>query len=120
MPSPSVPGTGTYPANDQAARALIAEADMRIEVVKRELNQGALAGNGSAITEYAAALVVAALDSFDTRRRNFDNNSATVERAAIVAWLRSDAEQCRQLGQPTAGVTLVLAAGIIEKGGHHA
>lgn len=40
-------------------------ADMRIEVVKRELNQGALAGFQSSVTDYAARLVVAALDSFD-------------------------------------------------------
>lgn len=40
-------------------------ADMRIEVVKRELNQGALAGFDSSVTEYAAKLVVAALDTFD-------------------------------------------------------
>jgi len=38
---------------------------MRIEIVKRELNQGALAGFGSAVTDYAARLVIAALDSFD-------------------------------------------------------
>jgi hypothetical protein len=40
-------------------------ADMRIEVVKRELNQGALAGFDSSITDYAARLIIAALDSFD-------------------------------------------------------
>lgn len=40
-------------------------ADMRIEIVKRELNQGALAGLGRTITTYAAHLVVAALDNFD-------------------------------------------------------
>lgn len=42
-----------------------ARADMRIEVVKREINQGALAGMQSEITDYAARLIVAALDSFD-------------------------------------------------------
>lgn len=42
-----------------------ARADMRVEVVKREINQGALAGMGSAITDYAALLIVNALDSFD-------------------------------------------------------
>jgi len=42
-----------------------ATADMRIEVVKRELSQGALAGYGSAATDYAARLIIAALDSFD-------------------------------------------------------
>lgn len=40
-------------------------ADMRIEVVKREINQGALAGFDTAITDYAARLVIAALDSYD-------------------------------------------------------
>lgn len=39
--------------------------DMRIEIVKREINQGALAGLGSEITDYAARLIVAALDSYD-------------------------------------------------------
>ncbi|WP_326564541.1 hypothetical protein [Micromonospora peucetia] len=42
-----------------------ARADMRIEVVKRELNQGALAGIGSQVTDSAALMVIAALDSFD-------------------------------------------------------
>lgn len=40
-------------------------ADMRIEVVKREINQGALAGFDSIVTDQAAALVIAALDSYD-------------------------------------------------------
>lgn len=40
-------------------------ADMRIEVVKRELNQGALAGLGMEITDYAAHLILAALNSYD-------------------------------------------------------
>ncbi len=44
-------------------------ADMRIEVVKREINQGALAGMDRRITSYAAHLVVAALDSFDEEAR---------------------------------------------------
>jgi hypothetical protein len=55
---------------DDAARV----ADMRIEIVKRELNQGALAGSGCAVTDYAARLVIAALDSFDeaTRQQAYD------------------------------------------------
>jgi hypothetical protein len=40
-------------------------ADMRIEVVKREISQGALAGFDVQISDYAARLVIAALDSFD-------------------------------------------------------
>lgn len=40
-------------------------ADMRIEIVRRELAQGALAGFGAGLTAYAARLVIAALDSFD-------------------------------------------------------
>jgi hypothetical protein len=40
-------------------------ADMRVEIVKRELNQGALAGMNRSITDYAALLVIAALDSYD-------------------------------------------------------
>ena len=50
----------SVPSMDNAARA-----DMRIEIVKREINQGALAGFDSEITDYAARLVIAALDSFD-------------------------------------------------------
>lgn len=51
----------TEPASLKAA----AHADMRIEIVKREINQGALAGFDSAITDHAARLVIAALDSYD-------------------------------------------------------
>jgi len=40
-------------------------ADLRIEVVKRAINQGALAGMPSEISDYAAWLVIDALDSFD-------------------------------------------------------
>lgn len=40
-------------------------ADMRIEVVKREINQGALAGFDSEISDYAAHLIITALDSYD-------------------------------------------------------
>lgn len=42
-------------------------ADMRIQVVLREINQGALAGLGyqSQIGEYAARLIISALDDFD-------------------------------------------------------
>lgn len=50
---------------DAAAR----HADMRVQVVLREINQGALEGFGyqSQISEYAARLVIAALDDFDYR-----------------------------------------------------
>jgi hypothetical protein len=40
-------------------------ADMRIEIVRRELTQGALAGMNSEISGYAAHLIIAALDTFD-------------------------------------------------------
>jgi hypothetical protein len=43
----------------------ITRADMRIEIVKRELNQGALSGMNRQVCDYAAQLVIAALDSFD-------------------------------------------------------
>lgn len=61
MPDPDVPrvAPSVQGADD------IARADMRIEVVKREINQGALAGLGRQITDYAAKLVIAALDSYD-------------------------------------------------------
>ena len=51
------------PEIDAAAR----HADMRIQVVLREINQGALEGFGyqSEISEYAARLIIAALDAFD-------------------------------------------------------
>ena len=38
---------------------------MRIEVVKRAINQGALSGMQSEISDYAAWLVIDALDTFD-------------------------------------------------------
>lgn len=44
-------------------------ADLRIEVVKRAINQGALAGMPSEISDYAAWLVIDALDSFDVDAR---------------------------------------------------
>jgi hypothetical protein len=39
---------------------------MRRQIVLRELNQGALAGFQSEVTEQAADLVIAALDRYDT------------------------------------------------------
>lgn len=56
------------PSPDETwARFLAAKrADMRIEVVVRAINQGALAGMPSEISDYAAWLVIDALDSFDT------------------------------------------------------
>lgn len=48
------------------ARFLAAQrADMRIEIVKRAINQGALSGMPSEISDYAAWLVIDALDNFD-------------------------------------------------------
>lgn len=41
-------------------------ADMRREIILREINQGALAGFQSEITGQAADLVLAALDRYDT------------------------------------------------------
>lgn len=49
--------------------AAAGEADMRIEVVRRAINQGALAGMDIEISDYAARLVIVALDSFDARSR---------------------------------------------------
>jgi hypothetical protein len=40
--------------------------DMRREIVLREINQGALAGMPSQITEQAADLILKALDRYDT------------------------------------------------------
>ena len=73
--------------------------DMRIEVVKRELNQGALAGFESSVTDYAAKLVVSALDTYDEHaiaeafRRGFELGEqnqrllAEAERDALAARL---------------------------------
>lgn len=47
------------------ARFQAARGDMRIEVVRRAINQGALAGMSSEVSEYAAWLVIDALDSYD-------------------------------------------------------
>lgn len=48
------------------ARFLAARrADLRIQVVRRAINQGALAGMDIEISDYAAWLVIDALDSFD-------------------------------------------------------
>jgi hypothetical protein len=44
--------------------------DMRIEVVRRAINQGALAGMQVEISDYAAWLVIDALDSFDENATN--------------------------------------------------
>src|SRR5258708_12601756 len=51
--------------DDAEVFASARHADMRIQVVMREISQGALAGMDSAITEHAARLIIAALDTFD-------------------------------------------------------
>lgn len=61
--------TYRHQQREAAADRLEAEHDMRIEVVRRELNQGALAGMHSEVTEHAAALVVAALDAYEQHLR---------------------------------------------------
>ena len=48
--------------------------DMRRQVVLRELNQGALAGLGSEISEQAADLVLAALNRYDAWRAEVSRN----------------------------------------------
>ena len=65
-------------------------ADMRIEIVKRELKQGALSGLGSEVTDYAAGLVIAALDSYD--QHVLAAERARIKRSlsiAVLAALRS-------------------------------
>lgn len=54
-----------WEATEARAKQLLADADMRIQVVQREINRGALGGLGSRISEFAAALVIVALDTFD-------------------------------------------------------
>jgi hypothetical protein len=46
----------------------IRDRDMRREIILREINQGALAGMGREIGEYAADLVIDALDAYDASR----------------------------------------------------
>ena len=48
--------------------------DMRREVVLRELNQGALAGFQSEVTEQAADLVLAALNRYDAWKAAQDSS----------------------------------------------
>jgi hypothetical protein len=43
----------------------VGDDELRREVVLRELNQGALAGMSSEVTEYAADLILAALNRYD-------------------------------------------------------
>jgi hypothetical protein len=43
----------------------VGDDDLRREIVKREINQGALSGMSREVTEYAADLVLAALNRFD-------------------------------------------------------
>lgn len=65
MTAPDLP-SGFHDPTDSWARFLAANrADMRIEVVRRAINQGALAGMDVTISDYAAWLVIDALDSFD-------------------------------------------------------
>lgn len=45
---------------------MITDQDMRREIVLRELNQGALAGMQSRVSEEGADLVLAALDRYET------------------------------------------------------
>jgi len=71
-----------------AAQRLIDDGDMRIEIVRREINQGALAGLESAITDQAAAMVIAVLDSFD--RHLGDRDREELEQARRGRCLQSD------------------------------
>ncbi len=96
----------------------IARADMRIEIVKRELNQGALAGFSSEVTDHAAHLVIAALDSYDRHcreedlaeefRRGFDaaELNAMLRRTAISTfWLHNPCGRWQEfIPGPQAGV----------------
>lgn len=86
------------------AQQLLADADMRIEVVKREVNQGALAGHGSEITDYAAALIIAALDNYDTHR----------EQRARAAERRRLAGKVRELDERYPGCGYDIEATVIE------
>lgn len=76
----------------------VARADMRIEIVKRELNQGALAGTGSAVTDYAARLVIAALDSFDEYCSEEDRKAEF--RRGFELGVRNEALRQRRGGGP--------------------
>lgn len=85
----------TTPDPDESwARFLAAgRADMRIEVVKRAINRGPLAGMPTEISDYAAWLVIDALDSFDA---DADQRSYAQGFRQGVAF-----EQARRDGAPT-------------------
>jgi len=91
QPSPDLPDSLRRDRKHQASESAAARGDMRIEIVKRELNQGALAGLQSTVTGYAAGLVVAALDSFDEEsmaaefRRGFEAGELNAGLRAVQA-----------------------------------
>lgn len=58
-------------------------ADMRREIVLREINQGALAGMHSEISEQAADLVLAALDRYDAWKAEQEGGDLAEVKAAL-------------------------------------
>ncbi|RKN56746.1 hypothetical protein D7231_34615 [Streptomyces klenkii] len=85
---------------------------MRREIVLREINQGALAGMQSGITEQAADLVLAALDRYDAwAAERLETRLARIAEAhskdAANGGLTSGA--CNECGQPHPCPTYVWA-----------
>jgi hypothetical protein len=75
-----------------AKRKAAAEDDMRRQIILREINQGALAGLGSEISESAADLVLKALNAYDawtsdTTHWKQDDATQEADRARAAAAL---------------------------------
>lgn len=86
--------------------------DMRREIVLREINQGALAGMQSEISEQAATDVLAALDRYDTWAAG--KHAARLARIAeahsknVTSWGLTDGD-CTECGRPHPCPTYVWA-----------
>jgi len=65
MTAPDLPPGFDDPTGSWERFLAANRGDMRIEVVRRAINQGALAGMDVTISDYAAWLVIDALDTFD-------------------------------------------------------
>lgn len=57
--------------------AFVDEDDMRREVVLRELNDGALAGMSSRVTEQAADMILAVLNRYDAWKAGLGDHQST-------------------------------------------
>lgn len=79
-----------WPCTPRHMAEYVGDDEMRREVVLRELNQGALAGMPSAVTEHAVDLVLAVVNRYDewkAARLSAEPDEAAIGRAADVAWV---------------------------------